>query len=277
MNRPWSVAVAAFVACIVATAALFVAYAFHLGRYLDAALATIALAGLGIGLAVWGKDLLPATPVVEERPPQPSSEAQRQAAQDAFSAGQDEITRRLVLSSLLATGAGFVGLAALLPLRSLGPKPGRALFHTHWRAGLKLVRENGRPVHVDDLEVGSVATVFPQGRIGDADDQAMLVRVKTDALQLPPQRRSWAPLGYVAYSKICTHVGCPVALYRQSTHELRCPCHQSTFDVLRGAAVVSGPAPRPLPQLPLTVDAQGFLRARGDFPEPVGPGFWERG
>ncbi|MGH7735831.1 MAG: ubiquinol-cytochrome c reductase iron-sulfur subunit, partial [Gemmatimonadales bacterium] len=84
------------------------------------------------------------------------------------------------------------------------------------------------------------------------------------------------PQGYVAYSKLCTHAGCPVGLYQDNTQQLVCPCHQSMFDVLKGAQQTFGPAPRPLPQLPLMVDAEGFLRAQRGYHEPVGPGFWER-
>jgi ubiquinol-cytochrome c reductase iron-sulfur subunit len=123
--------------------------------------------------------------------------------------------------------------------------------------------------------VGSVITVFPQGREGSADSQAVLIRVEDGALQLPPDRLAGAPGGLVAYSKVCTHAGCPVGLYETQTHRLLCPCHQSTFDVLRGAQPVFGPAARPLPQLPIEIGPDGLLRATGDFTEPVGPGFWE--
>jgi ubiquinol-cytochrome c reductase iron-sulfur subunit len=126
------------------------------------------------------------------------------------------------------------------------------------------------------LEVGGVVTVFPVGRTTAADSQAILVKVEEGELHLPDGRAAWAPGGNVCYSKICTHAGCPVGLYLAETHQLQCPCHQSAFDVTRGAEPVFGPATRPLPQLPLEADAQGFLRARGDFPEPVGPGFWNR-
>ena len=88
---------------------------------------------------------------------------------------------------------------------------------------------------------------------------------------------NWTIDNIVAYSKICTHVGCPVALYEQTTHHILCPCHQSTFDAANGANVIFGPAPRPLPQLPLTTDAQGYLVSQSDFTQPVGPSFWERG
>jgi ubiquinol-cytochrome c reductase iron-sulfur subunit len=105
--------------------------------------------------------------------------------------------------------------------------------------------------------------------------QALLIRVDPALLRLPAGRSGWAPRGYIAFSKFCTHAGCPVGLYRASTHKLLCPCHQSTFDVLEGARPVFGPTTRALPQLPLDVDAEGYLRAKGDFSAPVGPGFWE--
>jgi ubiquinol-cytochrome c reductase iron-sulfur subunit len=101
-----------------------------------------------------------------------------------------------------------------------------------------------------------------------------LVRVNLDDFQALPGRENWSPQGYVAYSKICTHAGCPVGLYQPETRELFCPCHQSVFDVADGARPTSGPAARPLPQLPLEIDAEGQLRASGGFSAPVGPSFW---
>jgi ubiquinol-cytochrome c reductase iron-sulfur subunit len=120
-------------------------------------------------------------------------------------------------------------------------------------------------------------TVFPEGHTGSADSQTVLIRVDTSTLQPLPGRESWSPDGYLAYSKICTHAGCPVGLYEQSSNSLFCPCHQSVFDVLEGAKPIAGPATRPLPQLPLEIGADGFLRAQGDYIEPVGPGFWNEG
>jgi ubiquinol-cytochrome c reductase iron-sulfur subunit len=104
----------------------------------------------------------------------------------------------------------------------------------------------------------------------------LLVRVDPDQLNETEERASWSYQGIVAYSKICTHVGCPVALYEQQTHHLLCPCHQSTFDLVNGCKVIFGPATRPLPQLPISVDAEGYLIAQSDFHEPVGPSFWDR-
>jgi ubiquinol-cytochrome c reductase iron-sulfur subunit len=139
---------------------------------------------------------------------------------------------------------------------------------------MRLRDETGRLVKVDELEQDSFATVFPESSPGSADGQAVLIRVDPTALQLPPDRADGAPDGYVCYSKVCTHLGCPIGLYLAADHELRCPCHQSTFDVLNGAIPVYGPADRPLPQLLLDVDDEGYLVAQGDFTGPVGPGFW---
>jgi ubiquinol-cytochrome c reductase iron-sulfur subunit len=118
--------------------------------------------------------------------------------------------------------------------------------------------------------------VFPEGSPGSADGQAVLIRVAPGLLHPKPGREDWSPGGLVAYSKICTHAGCPVGLYQADSHQLLCPCHQSTFDVLRHAIPQIGPAAAPLPQLPLAIDADGYVVARGDFSEPVGPSFWRR-
>ena len=125
------------------------------------------------------------------------------------------------------------------------------------------------------LETDSFTTVFPEGFAGSADSQAVLIRVAPGLLQLSPTGMAGAPNGLVAYSKICTHAGCPLGLYLAAEHQLRCPCHQSTFDVLDGARPVYGPAPKPLPQLPIEIGTDGVLRATGDFDAPVGPSYWD--
>jgi len=102
------------------------------------------------------------------------------------------------------------------------------------------------------------------------------MRLNPESLKPSAGREDWSYNGIVAYSKICTHVGCPVALYEQQTHHLLCPCHQSTFDLTQECKVIFGPASRPLPQLPIAVDAEGYLVATSDFKEPVGPSYWER-
>ncbi len=237
---------------------------------------------LGVGLIAWGKYLMPRGPFVEER----HSLANTQTDRDAFAAaiverGGDVIKRRKLLGGLLGGGLGIFSVVALLPvLRSLGPLPKNTLDHTDWAKGSYVVDQSGRRVQVSDLAVGSITTVFPEGTQdsdrGQAVNQTVLIRLSNENFTTQKGRETWAPKGYVAYSKVCTHLGCPVGLYEQQLQLLVCPCHQSAFNVNNGAIPQFGPAPRPLPQLPLYIDASGYLRAQSDFHTPVGPGFWER-
>ena len=237
---------------------------------------------LGFGLAAWGKYLMPRGPFVEERHPLESSARDRQAMAAAIVERTGIVVkRRKLLGAMLATGLGIFGVVAAFPLlRSLGPKPGSSLFKTNWKKGSLLVDLYGKPVHRTDMQVGGLLTVFPQGKentlTAQAVDQAVLIRVQSTTLVTMKGRGDWAPDGYVCYSKVCTHLGCPVGLYEQLLELLVCPCHQSMFNVRDGAFPVFGPAPRPLPQLPVYFDSNGFLRAREGFDQPVGPGFWER-
>jgi ubiquinol-cytochrome c reductase iron-sulfur subunit len=186
--------------------------------------------------------------------------------------------RRSLLVKLLAGAGGALGLALLLPVLSLGPAPGNTLKVTPWARGKRVVDENGEPVTIDTVPEDGFLTVFPEGAEGAADAQTLLIHVRPGSLKLPPERMAGVPEGtHVAYSKICTHAGCPVGLYRAESQSLICPCHQSQFDVADGAKPFFGPAARPLPQLPLGVDEQRVLIAEGDFTEPVGPAFWDRG
>jgi ubiquinol-cytochrome c reductase iron-sulfur subunit len=265
---------AVFVLSMLSSLGLAVLYARGGQPQLEGILLALSLGGLGAGIILWAKELLPPEQVEDIIESETSPAAARQAAVAALERGEAEIARRHLLAALLGGALGALGIAALFPIRSLGPGPGRSLFRTEWTPGALVVTETGRPVGVRDLNVGSVITVFPDGHVGSPISQTVLIRVDPSLLRLPPDRLAWAPQGCVAYSKVCTHAGCPVGLYQRSTHQLLCPCHQSTFDVLRGAVRVFGPAVRPLPQLPLEIDADGRLRARSDFPEPVGPGFW---
>jgi ubiquinol-cytochrome c reductase iron-sulfur subunit len=270
-----SVAIA-FAVSMLASIGLFVLYVLGGQPQLEGALIGGALGGLAFGLIMWAKLFTPAGGFVQEREPLPSPAAERESFFDDFFRGETPVTRRRFLVGLLVSALGALGLAALLPIRSLGPKPGRSLFTTAWRRGSRLITEQGKLVRAGDLDLGGVVTVFPENAPGAADSQTLLIRVDPAEFRPLPGRTDWAPEGYVAYSKICTHAGCPVGLYEQSSGRLFCPCHQSVFDALEGAEPMGGPATRPLPQLPLEIDAQGFLRARSDFPEPVGPAFWNR-
>jgi ubiquinol-cytochrome c reductase iron-sulfur subunit len=266
-----------FLLSTAASGGLVVVYLLGGQPQAEGALLFVALGGIAVGLVLWAHRFLPPGPYVQERAPLPSSALERRAFVEDFERGVRVVERRAFMGRLLGLALLGLGAAAVFPIRSLGPNPGRSLFKTAWRRGSRVVRTDGSPVAVQDLEVGSVLTVFPEGAETAADSQVILIRVDPAGFRPLPGRESWSPDGYLAYSKICTHAGCPVGLYEQRTQRLFCPCHQSVFDALDGARPLAGPATRPLPQLPLTVDGSGFLRARGDFPEPVGPGFWNDG
>jgi ubiquinol-cytochrome c reductase iron-sulfur subunit len=244
----------------------------------------VGLLALGFGVTAWGKYLMPQGPFVEERHDFHSTEAERDAMTAAIvERGGMVVRRRKVLGGLFALGSAAMGVVLLFPLlRSMGPKPGATLLETNWKKGSKLVTVDGREVTVNDLQTGGVLTVFPKGFTGSSPDQVILIRLADLGPSDPPYeiaspgRTDWGVQGYVAYSKMCTHLGCPVGLYQELTQQLVCPCHQSIFNVNAGAVPEFGPAPRPLPQLPITVDSAGYLRSQGGFNQPVGPGFWER-
>ncbi|MGH9046550.1 MAG: Rieske 2Fe-2S domain-containing protein [Acidimicrobiales bacterium] len=237
---------------------------------------------LGFGVSAWGKYLMPQGPFVEARHALHSSKAERQAISAALVERTDVvIKRRRMLGGLLATGFGVFGIVAIFPaLRSLGPLPHKTLTKTNWRKGSLLVDANGRAIHRRTLDPGGLVTVFPAGYETNtqtqAVDQTVLIRAGTTNLVTEKGRGTWAPDGYVAYSKLCTHAGCPVGLYEKELRLLVCPCHQSMFNIDDGAVPEFGPAPRPLPQLPLYIDSMGFLRSQAGYDQPVGPGYWER-
>ena len=253
--------------------------------------------GLGVGLAAslffigmgaihWARTLMPDNEVIAERHEFRSEEKDREdfvvtVKEQAGSAG---LGRRSLIKRSLGLALGLVGISPLLLLRDLGPLPKKALSTTDWKAGTRLVVDpSGNPIKPSDLEVGSVAQVLPELPVGTertlentGTDAVLLIRLRPEDFNLDAQRLSWTYDGIIAFSKICSHMGCAVALYEQQTHHLLCPCHQSTFDVTRAAKVIFGPAARPLPQLAITVNADGYLVAQQGFTEPIGPSFWER-
>ena len=241
---------------------------------------------IGIGAVHWAKTLMPDQEVIAYRhelksEPQDRDALVKTAKEGAEAAG---LGRRPLIKRSLIGAVALSGLPAVIMLRDLGPLPGKSLEQTSWKTGTRLVTDPGdRPIKASDLEVGAVAQVLPELLPGQkrtlediGKDAVLLIRLRPAEFQLNAERLSWTHEGIIAFSKICSHMGCAVALYEQTTKHLLCPCHQSTFDVTRAAKVIFGPSARPLPQLAITVDAEGNLIAKQPFTEAVGPSFWER-
>lgn len=241
----------------------------------------MALGGIGAGAVVWAKRLMPDEEAVQPRHHMYSDPEERSATAQALNDGiaQTQIGRRSLLRNTLLLGAGSLAILPVPLLFSLGPfqHKERVLSTTGWKKGVRLIRQNGTPVNRADLEVGGVESVFPDVPRGTklADSATLLIRMRPEDIKNTSEQ-DWSVEGYVAYSAICTHLGCPVKLYEQQTHHLLCPCHQSTFAVDRGCEVIFGPAARPLPQLAIAVDEEGYFIAQGDYSQPIGPSFWER-
>ena len=253
--------------------------------------------GIGIGMAMslffigiaaihWAKTLMPDKEIVNHRHEFRSSDEDRAELVQTVKEGVAgvQLGRRKLIKRSLGVAAGLFALPPVLLLRDLGPLPGKKLETTNWKAGTRLLTDPGnRPILASDLEVGAVVQVLPavadmeHRPLSDiAKDPVLLIRLRPEEFQLDAERLAMTHEGIIAFSKICSHMGCAVALYEQTTKHLLCPCHQSTFDVTRAAKVIFGPAARPLPQLDITVDAEGYLVARAPFNEAVGPSFWER-
>ena len=245
----------------------------------------LALFGIGAGAVHWAKTLMPDEERVEDRHLVRGSDADRDAALDILKEGAAEsgLGRRPLIRNSLIGALALAPLPAVVLLRDTGPLPGNSLSTTVWRAGVRLVTDpQGRPVKPGDLRVGSVVHIQPEGIDTVPNYLEEKAKASVILLRLVPEDLDAASLpgsynGIVAYSKICTHMGCPVGLYEQQTHHLLCPCHQSTFDVSENCKVIFGPAKRSLPQLAITVGADGYLVAKDGFQEAVGPSFWERG
>ena len=243
----------------------------------------LALGGVGAGAVVWAKTLMVDEESTQERHPFGSPPEERAAAAEALKAGLDDagIKRRPLLLGTLALGAGSLALLPLPFVFGMGrfQHKERALATTAWTAGMRLYSGNGQPVRLGDLQIGAVESVFPDVELPQvrADSPVLLIRMRPDELQVVEGREDWSVDGHIAYSSICTHLGCPVKLYEQQTHNLLCPCHQSTFAADQGGTVQFGPAARALPQLAISVDDEGYFVAQGDFSEPIGPSYWERG
>ncbi len=251
------------------------------------------LLGLALGLALLmlagamilaAERVLPDETDVEPRPAlaEDREREEQQVVREMAAAGRGVSRRRLLVRAAGFAGGGL-GAAAIVQLVSLGPNVGQTIDTTPWRKGTALVDEQGNLVTAEDVIVRSYTTAFPQGADPrELGSPVVVVRLDPSTLRLPAERASWAPEGILAYSKICTHAGCAVSTYRTPLDEstsgltpaLVCPCHYSTFDVRRAAAVEFGPAARPLPQLPLAIRSDRVLVAGGGFSGPIGPAWW---
>ncbi|ACU70600.1 Rieske (2Fe-2S) domain protein [Catenulispora acidiphila DSM 44928] len=251
-----------------------------------------AFLALGGGAIHWARTLMTDVDLVQERHPMKSDPESTAFAVSEFKQGVADsgFTKYPLIRRSLLTAMLVLPLPAVWLLRDLGPMPKDSLRHTLWAPGQKLVNPNtGQPLKVSDVTVGTLALANPAALADDPENRidnlakaaVLVVRLPQDALKGSDAQKKkqwdWSVDGVMAFSKICTHVGCPVALYEQQTHHMLCPCHQSTFDLSDDGKVIFGPAARSLPQLHITADADGNLVAVSDFQEPVGPSFWERG
>lgn len=247
----------------------------------------VALFCIGAGAVHWARTLMSDVEVADDRHPIEAEPEVKAKVMADFKAGaaESQFGRRKLIRNTMFGALAMVPLSGVVLLRDLGPLPEDKLRHTLWSKGKLLVNMNtNEPLRPSDVQVGSLTFAKPEGLEEDAHDfqkeiakaALMIVRIQPDNIK-DKQELEWSHDGVVAYSKICTHVGCPISLYEQQTHHVLCPCHQSTFDLSDGARVIFGPAGHALPQLRIGVNEEGYLEALGDFAEPVGPAFWERG
>jgi len=257
----------------------------------------LALLLIGVGAIQWARKLMNNEEIVEYRHAIASSAEDREATVAAFRKGTEDsaIARRPLIGFSLVGAMAMLGLPAIVALRDLGPLPGDALAKTVWREGMRIVNDvSGTPIRADEVEIGQLVNAEP-AIFFETDDEGepviegaellaakakaavILVRMQPEDITPAEGRENWGVEGILCYSKICTHVGCPISLWEQQTHHLLCPCHQSTFDLADNGKVIFGPAGHALPQLPMGVDDEGYLIAMSDFLEPVGPSYWERG
>ncbi|GHF32092.1 cytochrome bc1 complex Rieske iron-sulfur subunit [Streptomyces mashuensis] len=247
----------------------------------------VALFCIGAGAVHWARTLMSDVEVADDRHPIEASPEVKAKVMDDFRQGAEEsgLGRRKLIRNTMFGALALLPLSAVVLFRDLGPLPGTKLRKTAWSEGKMLINQNTmQPLRPEDVQVGSLTFAMPEGmKEEDHDFQQEIAKAALMIVRLRPEnikdKRSldWSADGIVAYSKICTHVGCPISLYEQQTHHVLCPCHQSTFDLSDGGRVIFGPAGHALPQLRIKVNDKGYLEAMGDFSEPVGPAFWERG
>ncbi|MDS1268689.1 Rieske 2Fe-2S domain-containing protein [Lipingzhangella sp. LS1_29] len=251
---------------------------------------TVALFAIGAGMTVWVRRVIPHYEVASPYDELPSDEQEKSSFGEFFMRGANEsgFTRRPLMRRTLFAAMLPLGVAPIVLLRDTGPLPGDILKQTMWEDGMHMVVEGtSRRIRAEDLATpGGMITALPENPEDpehpvSLNDQSktviILIKMRPDDFdsEMTEEQLGWTHNGIIAYSKICTHVGCPAALYEPTTHRILCPCHQSTFDAANAAKVVFGPAHRPLPILPIRVDDEGYLVAAGDFSSPVGPTFWD--
>ncbi|QIK72916.1 Rieske 2Fe-2S domain-containing protein [Propioniciclava coleopterorum] len=255
--------------------------------------AGLAVLLIGIGAIHWARQLMTDTEIAEERHPVHSTDAEKEGFVEVLNAGVADagVKRRGLILASFGGALGIMAVPALVTLADLGPWPTadlrkKTLEYTLWAEGVRVVNDtNWVPLKAADIEIGQLINAEPENlrdlhgveyQNMKAKTALIVVRMDPNSIKIPESRKDWQVGGILAYSKICTHVGCPISLWEQQTHHLLCPCHQSTFDLGDSGVVVFGPAARALPQLPLKVDGQGYLIAQSDFTVPVGPSFFER-
>ncbi len=252
---------------------------------------------IGIAAIQWARKLMNDHEIIEMRHPTASSEEDRTDTLAAFNEGVSDsgIGRRPLIRNSMIGALALLGVPAIIALRDLGPLPGTDLERTVWKKGMRIVNDvAGTPIRPSEVEIGQLINAEP-AVFFEVDDEGepvveghelqsekakaavILVRMQPKDITPAKGRENWSVDGILCFSKICTHVGCPISLWEQQSHHLLCPCHQSTFDLGDNGKVIFGPAARALPQLPMGVDSEGYLVALSDFKEPVGPSFWERG
>lgn len=253
----------------------------------------VALLLVGVGAVQWARQLMADHEAVDYRHSASSTAEEREDIMEAVNEGvaETQITRRKVLGRSLIGALGALGLPLIVSLADLGPHPTKkvraaTIESTIWAEGIRLVNDiTYAPIKADDLKIGQLVNGQPENladlhgthyQVEKAKAAIIVVRMNPNSIKIPDSRRDWQVGGILCYSKICTHVGCPISLWEQQTHHLLCPCHQSTFDLGDSGVVVFGPAARALPQLPITTDAEGYLVARAAFDVPTGPSFFER-
>jgi ubiquinol-cytochrome c reductase iron-sulfur subunit len=262
----------------------------------------VAVLLVGIGAVQWARLIMGDHEISEERHPAGSTAEQRDDALEEVDEGiaQSDLPRRKLIGTTLKVALPALALPALIPLLDMGPWPGpgtraATIEKTIWAEGVHLVTDvTYKRIKATDLAVGELVNAAPETIQDLNNDPAakasatakaaiIIVRMDPNTIKIPQSRKDWQPAGpdgkpsgILCYSKICTHVGCPISLWEHQTHHLLCPCHQSTFDLGNSGVVVFGPAARSLPQLPITTDAEGYLVARSDFTVPVGPSYFER-